>query len=148
MIPMRQPEGPYLSFVSDASGRQTTMEDDGYSAWLYLTSQDKHEVVADCFVYSRVELPELRVVPLGKSGPPLLLRQFATSCAVQQSVSEDSLRIEFSSDGHSAVVLLRDEPWTFVISNQKHGYSKSLSKAGPFGHPWDEQLFREYFQNI
>ena len=148
MIPPRQPEGPYLSFVSNASGRHATLEDDGYSAWLYLTSQDKYEFIADCLVYSRVELPEFRVMPLGKSGPPLLLRQFATSCAVQQSVAEDSLRLEFSSDGNSAVVFLRGEPWTFVTTNQKHGYSKSLSVAGPFGHAWDEQLYREHFQHI
>lgn len=148
MIPQRQPEGPYLSFVSNASGRHATLEDDGYSAWLYLTSQDSYAVIADCLVYSRVELPEFRVMPFGKNGPPLLLRQFGTSFAVQQSVSEDSVRLEFSSDGNSAVVFLRGEPWTFVTADQKHGYSKSLSVAGPFGHAWDEQLYREHFQSI
>ena len=148
MIPERQPKGPYLSFHSNASRRNATLEDDGYSAWLYLTSQSKYEVIADCFVYSRVELPEFRVMPLGKSGPPLLLRQFATAAAVQQSVSEDSLRVEFSSDGNSAVVLLRGEPWAFVTYEQKHGYSKSLSVAGPFGYPWDERLYHAHFQNI
>jgi hypothetical protein len=148
MIPERQPEGPYLSFVSNASGRHTTLEDDGYSAWLYLTSQSKYEVIATAFVYSRVELPEFRVMPHGKSGPPLLLRQFATAAAVQRSVPEDLLRVTFSSDGNSAVVLLRGEPWAFVTYDQKHGYSKSLSVAGPFGYPWDEQLYHEHFQNI
>src|SRR5437867_1427266 len=83
----------------NACGRHATLEDDGYSAWLYLTSQSKSEVIADCFVYSRVELPEFRVMPLGKSGPPLLLREFATPAAVQRSVLEDSLRVEFSLDG-------------------------------------------------
>ena len=148
MIPERQPEGPYLSFVSNASGRHATLEDDGYSAWLYLTSQSKYEVIADCFVYSRVELPEFRVMPFGTRGPPLLLRQVATAAAVQRSVPEDLLRVTFSSDGNSAVVLLRGEPWAFVTYDQKHGYSKSLSVAGPFGYPWDEQLYHEHFQNI
>lgn len=148
MIPERQPEGPYLSFVSNASGRHATLEDDGYSAWLYLTSQSKYEVIATAFVYSRVELPGFRVAPLGKNGPPLLLRQFATSVAVQRSVAEESLRIEFSADGNSALVLLSGEPWALVIYDQKHGYSKSLSVAGPFGFPWDEQIYHKYFQNI
>lgn len=148
MTPERQPEGPYLSFVSNASGRHATLEDDGYSAWLYLTSQSKHKVIATAFVYSRVELPEFRIAPLGRSGPPLLLRQFATSVAVQQSVTEESLRIEFSADGNSALLILRGEPWALVIYDQKHGYSKSLSVAGPFGYPWDEQIYHEHFQNI
>jgi hypothetical protein len=148
MIPERQPKGPSLSFRSNASGRHATLEDDGYSAWLYLTSQSKYVVIADCFVYSRVELPDFRVMPLGKSGPPLLLRQFASPTAVQRSVPEDALRVQFSSDGNSAVVSLRGEPWAFVTYDQKHGYSKSLSVAGQFGYPWDEQLYREHFQNI
>jgi hypothetical protein len=148
MIPQRQPEGPYLSFVSNASGRHATLEDDGYSAWLYLTSQSKYEVIATCFVYSRVELPEHRVTPFGTSAPPLLIRQHATSVAVQPNVPAESLRLEFSPDGNSAVVFLRGDPWAFITYDQKHGYSKSLSVAGPFGYPWDEQLYHEHFQNI
>lgn len=148
MIPERQPEGPYLSCHSKASGPHATLEDDGYSAWRYLTSQSKYEVIADAFLYSRVELPEFRVMPLRRSGPPLLPRRFATSAAVQRSVPEESLRIEFSADGNSAVVFLRREPWAFVTCDQRCGYSKRLSVAGPFGHPWDEQLYHEHFQNI
>jgi hypothetical protein len=148
MIPERQPEGRYLSFQSKASGRHATLEEDGYSAWLYLTSQSEYEVVADCFVYSRVQLPDHLVAPVGKNGPPLLIRQQATSIAVQRVVPAESLRLEFSSDGNSAIVLLRGEPWAFVTYDQKHGYSKSLSVAGPFGYPWDEQLYHEHFQNI
>lgn len=146
MLPERQPEGPYLSFVSNASGRHATLEDDGYSAWLYLTScSKKQEVIADCYVYSRVELPDELVMPFGKSGPPLLMRQFATAAAVQQSVPEDSLRLQFSRDGNSALLLLRGEPWALVTRDQKQGYSKSLSAAGPFGNPWDEEIYRELF---
>jgi hypothetical protein len=63
-------------------------------------------------------------------------------------VAEESLRIQFSPDENSAVVFFRDEPWAFVTYYQKHGYSKSLSQAGPFGCPWDEQLYHAHFQNI
>jgi len=147
VIPERQPEGPCLSFRSTVSARHATLEDDGYSAWLYLTSQSKYEVIADCFVYSRVELPDHLVSPVGKNGPPLLTRHYGTPAALQRSVPAESLRIEFSPDGNSAVVFLRDEPWTFVTYDQKHGYSKSLSVAGPFGYPWDEQLYHDHFPN-
>ncbi len=148
MIPARQPEGPYLSFRSNASGRHATVEDDGYSAWLYLTRQTKYEVVVTVFVYSRVELPEFKVMPFGKNGPPLLLRQFGTAVAVQKQVPEAALRIKFSHDGNAAVVFLRGEPWAFVVYDQMRGHSKSISKSGPFGMPWDEQLFREYFPDL
>src|SRR5213080_963348 len=109
MNPQRKREGPYLSFHSNASGRHATLEDDGYSGWLYLTSQSEYRVIADCFVYSRSELPDHRVAPLGRRSPPLLTRQFASSVAVQSAVSEESLRLKFSSDGNSAVVLIRGE---------------------------------------
>ena len=147
MTPVRKPEGPYLSFVSNASGRHATLEDDGYSAWLYLTSQSEYRVIADCLVYSRVEPPDHRIHPSGRGSPPLLLRQFASSVAVQPHVPVEILRLQFSVDGNSAVVFLRNEPWTFVTYDQKHGYSKSLSVSGPFGHPWDEQLYSERFQD-
>ena len=148
MIPERQPVGPYLSFHSNASGRHATLEDDGFSAWLYLTGQSKYEIIATAFVYSRVELPKFRIMPFGENGLPLLIREYATSVAVQPSVPADSLRLDFSSDGNSAVVLLRVEPWTFITYDQERGYSKSLSVAGPFGRPWDEQLYHEHFQSI
>jgi hypothetical protein len=148
MIPERQPEGPYLSFRSNASGRHATLEDDGYSAWLYLTSQSEYEVIAHCFVYSRVQLPEHLVLPFGREGPPLLIHQQATSVAVQPAVPAESLQLKFSSDGNSAVVLFRGEPWAFVTYDQQHGYSKSLSVAGPFGYPWDDQLYHEHFKDI
>jgi hypothetical protein len=45
-------------------------------------------------------------------------------------------------------VLLHGEPWAFVTYDQEHGYSKSLSLAGPFGYPWDKQLYHEHFQNV
>jgi hypothetical protein len=145
MNPQRQSEGPYLSFQSTVSGRHATVEDDGYSAWLYLTSQREYQIVATCFVYSRVELPEYRVTPFGTNAPPLLIRQLGSEVAVQPNVAVESLRIQFSTDGNSAIVFLRDEPWAFVVCDQKLGYSKSLSVAGPFGYPWDEQLYLEHF---
>src|SRR5262245_37739358 len=95
MIPSRQPEGPFLSLRSNASGRHATLEDDGYSAWLYLTRQSTYEVIATALVYSRVELPEYRLRPFGKNRPPLLLRQFATPAAVHQSVPEEALPLSF-----------------------------------------------------
>jgi hypothetical protein len=148
MNPQRQPNGPYLSFCSTVSGRHATLEDDGYSAWLYLTSQSEYKVIASCFVYNRVELPEHRVAPFDTSGPPLLIRQFASAVAVHPSVPAESLRLEFSTDGNSAVVILRGEPWAFITYDQSRGYSKSLSVVGPFGYPWNEQLYQDYFRNI
>lgn len=148
MIPERQPAGPYLSFQSFASGRHATLEDDGFSAWLYLTSQSEYRMTADCFVYSRVEPSDYRIMPHGEEGPPLLLRQFATPLAVQRSVCAQDLSLRFSPDGNSAFVFLRGEPWAFAIYDQNYGYSKSLSAAGPFGRPWNEALFQEYFHGI
>jgi hypothetical protein len=95
MKPQREPNGPYLSFRSTASGRHATLEDDGYSAWLYLTSQSEYRVIADCFVYSRVELPSHRIHPEGRSGPPLLRRQLASSVAVQPDVPAEILGLQF-----------------------------------------------------
>ena len=148
MNPQHKPEGPYLSFQSLASGRHATLEDDGHSAWLYLTRQTNNQIITSCLVYSRVELTEYFVAPFGKNGSPLLTKEFASAAAIQPIVSKDSLSLKFSADGNSVVVFLRNEPWTFINCDQTHGYSKSLSVAGPFGWPWNEQLYHDYFQDI
>jgi hypothetical protein len=147
-IPGRHLEGPCLSYRSNVSNRHATLVDDGYSAWLFLTNKSGSKVVADAFVYSRVEIPESLVKPFGENGPPLLVQQFATREALQKSVLPESLSIQFSQDGNSVAVFLRGSPWAFVIGDQERGYSKSISEAGPFGFPWDEQLYQQHFRGI
>lgn len=135
----------FLSVRSAVSGRHAVLEDDGFAVLLYLTESTDTKPVADCFVYSVVPPTEKLVSPHGKSGPPILLRSYASDVALQTEVPADAHRFEFSSDGHSVAMFVRGEPWAFIARDESRGYSKSLSATGPFGQPWSQQLFDALF---
>lgn len=88
------------------------------------------------------------VTPHGTSGPPILLRRFASEVGLQPEVPANSLRFEFSPDGESVAVFLRGQPWAFIARDERRGYSKSVSAVGPFGQPWNQHLFDELFPLI
>jgi hypothetical protein len=139
-------EGLFLSVGSTVSGRNAILEDDGFTMLLYLSGTCDTKPVADCFVYSLVPPTEKLVAPHGRSGPPILLRRFASEVALQPDVPANAHRFEFSPDGHSVAVFVRGEPWAFIARDEPHGYSKSISADGPFGHPWNQQLFDDLFE--
>lgn len=136
----------FLSVRSTVSGRHAILEDDGFAVLLYLTAPTDTKPAADCFVYSVVPPTEELVTPHGKSGPPILLRRFASEVALQPDVPANAHRFEFSPDGHSVAVLVRGEPWAFIARDEPRGYSKSISAVGAFGQPWSQQLFNALFK--
>jgi hypothetical protein len=86
------------------------------------------------------------VSPHGTSGPPILLRRFASDVALQPDVPANAHLFVFSPDGHSVAVFIRGEPWAFIARDERRGYSKSISAVGPFGQHWSQQLFDDLFQ--
>ena len=50
-------EEPFLGERHQLSGRTGTFEDDGTSAWLYLSAPGTTAVVADAWAYNRVPPP-------------------------------------------------------------------------------------------
>lgn len=140
-----EPERLFLSVRSTASGRHAILEDDGFAVLLYLTAPADTKPAADCFVYSVVLPTEELVTPHRTDGPPILLRRFASKVAVQPDVPADSHLLEFSPDGHSVAVFIRGEPWAFIARDERRGYSKCISVAGPFGQPWSQELFDDLF---
>lgn len=135
----------FLSVRCAVSDRHAILEDDGFAVWLYLTSPADTKPAADCLVYSVVPPTEELVTPHGTSGPPILLRRFASEVGLQPEVPANSLCFEFSPDGESVAVFLRGQPWAFIARDERRGYSKSVSAVGPFGQPWNQQLFDELF---
>lgn len=130
---------------SPVSGRHAILEGNGYSTLLYLTEPGSEKLCADCFLFSVVPPTEKLVKPFGEAGPPLLLRRFATPQAFQPSITADLLRLDFSADGHSVVVSLRNQPWALIARGVPHGYSKALSADSPFGNAWSDQVFKAAF---
>ncbi len=109
-------------------------EDDGTSAWLYLTAPDQTKPVADAWVYNRVAPPDA-VDRSDRSRPPALAKRFAGEGAVVMEPQRHEWRFRWSADGE-AVGLLRDGVVVAaILPGRKRGYSAGLAAECPWGSP-------------
>jgi hypothetical protein len=126
--------GPFISEQHPSSRRHAIFEDDGTSAWLYLTAPDEPRPVADVFVYNR-RTPVDRVGDSDRSHPPPIVTEFAAPGAVVDAPERSVWRLRWSADGHS-VALERDGVVVALIpSGQRRGFSSAIVADCPWGAP-------------
>jgi hypothetical protein len=132
--------GPFISEQHSSSQRHAIFEDDGTSAWLYLTGPNGPRPVADVFVYNR-QAPSDRVDKSDRSHPPPIVKQFAAPDAVVDDPGRSVWRFQWSADGNS-VALVRDGVVVALIrAGQRRGYSSAVVAECPWGAPLgDEHL--------
>ena len=136
-------EPPFLGEQHSVSGRRGTFQDDGTSAWLYLSEPGTGRVIADVWAYNRVPAPPLSKVGSYRPGPPPAAEGYAGPGALCPDPSAHRWELRWAADGES-VALLRDGVALALIARaERPGYSRLLAKPGPWGAVWDEQLFRE-----
>ncbi|MFX0060908.1 MAG: hypothetical protein ACFFC7_01835 [Candidatus Hermodarchaeota archaeon] len=139
----------FLSSYNELSKRYGVFEEDEIVGWLYLTAPNSEQPVADVFVYTLTEpISEASVDRLKSEngrGPPPLSREYANELSVRTNVTEDDLSFEWSRDGESICLLIHTRPVAMIIKNKKRGYSVGLAYSGPYGEPWNAELFRLTF---
>ncbi len=140
-------ENLFLSFYHEKSKRHAVIEDDGLTAWFYLhlPSDDPHStggVDADAFIYNREDLIDVSDVKGYKPNPPPIAKGYGHDISVCRTPTSYDWSVSWSIDGES-VVLFRDaEPWCFIVKDERKGYSKAIKTDGPWGHPWNETIFK------
>lgn len=127
------------------SGRVAVLEDDGTSAWLYLSEADSRKPIGDAWVYNRIAAPPTEAIKSYRGGPPPAAQGYASETALCEDPSSHDWSFVWSPDGESVAVAMDDEPVAFIIGGEKEGYSRELVKDGPWGHPWSDKLFRSKF---
>jgi hypothetical protein len=143
---------PRLAEFHNVSRRHCVFEDDGRSAWLYLTEPAGDEstyapIAGDAFLFNHADPVEPAFVKAcARRGeqPPISIG-LATSDAVCQQPSRWNWLLLWSDDGESVAVLRNSEPIAFIRRGEKHGYCKAVAKRGAFGHPWSQCLFDKEF---
>lgn len=127
------PEDAFLSEKNPVSHRWAVFEDDGSSAWLYLTEPDSEEIMADCWIYNRVQnpLPANRYASEGIAPPAPA--NYIGDAAVMNAVDVSNFRFVWSEDGESVSFLDGNSLLGFIAAGQKRGYSRNLNKVGPMG---------------
>jgi hypothetical protein len=142
-----QEERPFHSLQHPTTKRWAILEDDGVSAWLYVSEPNVPKPIGDCFVYNcqppQTKLPESQ----DRSGPPPIIGKFASSRAALADEFARSLRLSWTRSGNAAAVWLDHEPIAFLEVGQKRGVSRGIGTVGPYGHPWDESRFAELFSD-
>ncbi|QEL13939.1 hypothetical protein [Limnoglobus roseus] len=132
----------FLGEQHPVSGRRGTFEDDGNSAWLYLTEARTDRVIADAWVYNRVPPPSLSQVASYRPAPPPAAEGYASADALCAEPTAYEWSLQWSADGESVAVLRDGVALGLIARGGRPGFSRLLVKAGPWGQPWDEERFR------
>lgn len=138
-------ENLFLGIKHQASRRLAVLDDDGTSAWLYVTEPDSRKPAADAWVYNRIAAPPAEAIESYRGGPPPAAQGFAGESARCEDPSSHAWSFVWSPDGESVAVARDGEPVAFIVAGQKYGYSRNLAKEGPWGRPWSEELYLTTF---
>jgi len=137
----------FLDSKHAVSGRFAVLEEMGGTAWLYLTHPELPKPEKDAIVYTRNKLASMEEVQAEarRGQPPPLAKEYASEGAIIPYARLDEFNIKWSFDGQSVAVLRNNVPLTMILADANRGYSKALSKSGPFGEPWDQQIYERVF---
>ena len=133
----------FLGEQHPVSGRRGTFEDNGTSAWLYLSEPETPRVIADAWAYNRVPPPPASQVGSYRPNPPPAAEGYAGPGALCADPSAHVWSLRWSRDGESVAVLRDGLALAFIARAARPGYSRLLVQSGPWGLVWDEELFRE-----
>ncbi len=138
----------YVDSVSPTGLHQCIAEGDGRSVWMYLHDLRERTVVADapiCSLADLVALSHFKETYKGDGAAPLV-KEYSTARAVNTDLTNAMIAFQWANDGASVVALVEGEPCSMVVAGEKRGYSKALSKEGPFGQPWNQTQFDKAFK--
>jgi hypothetical protein len=128
------------------SHRWAVVADEGASVWLYLTESNGQRPVADCWLLNTVHAPKNLEAYSASKAPPPATRQYVDANAQAAAPRETAVRFQWSEDGESVAVFIKDEIFGFIAAGQKRGFSRHLVAEGPFGCPFDERLYGRLFK--
>ena len=135
----------FLSEMHPVSRRFADFEDDGISAWLYLTEPDTRRVVADAWAYNRIAPPRPEEVESFRPSPPPAALGFASETALCALPEKHQWGFMWSEDGESVAVTKDGQAIACIIGGESRGYSRELLRSGPWGNVWSDTVFDKCF---
>ncbi|HBE70915.1 MAG TPA: hypothetical protein DDW52_22445 [Planctomycetaceae bacterium] len=121
-----------------ASGNVVVFEDDGTSAWLYLLGRSDGKPISDVWVHNRVKAPNASEIKNYRDGPPPAASGFSDDSNICEAPELHDWTFVWRPDGE-AVTLHRDgHPVALLLASQRRGWSRNLTRNGPWGNTWDD----------
>jgi hypothetical protein len=136
---------PFLSEQHPDSRRWAIFEDDGQSAWLYLTEPDCTAPAGDCWIYNRIPAPDPSEIKAFRPGPPPAARGFAGPEALVLEPDVAHMRLLWAGDGAAVALLADGVPLGFLVAGERRGTSRHLARTGPWGNTWDQARYEAVF---
>ncbi|WP_404834143.1 hypothetical protein [Aeromonas media] len=109
-----------------------------------MTDSGSDYPAADCWLLNTVPSPEHLNGYRGDSAPPAILK-FVVPGSEGDAPLESDIELRWAPDGHSITLLVKGTPLGFIAQGNKHGYSKNLVTASPFGMPFEQELYERLF---
>jgi hypothetical protein len=128
------------------SGNYAYLDDDGDSAWLYLTGRGGLGIVADCWLYNRRNFDRSDLSSWPRDRPPPAPNDSIEARALRASPPPDAVSFLWNSGGDSVAVSVEEEVLGFIAAGSKRGHSLYLRTTGPWGSPFDGALFKRIFR--
>ena len=136
----------FISDVHPLSKRWAILDDNGNSAWLYLTVPGEQQPEKYAFAYSPVPPVEaLNIDAIQRGEPPILTTALASEDAVITGLDTAQVNFLWSADGESLALAYQGRLLAMIVAGSERGYSAALSREGEFGLPWDEAVFGQSF---
>jgi hypothetical protein len=135
----------FLSEQHPGSRRWAIFEDDGQSAWLYLTEPDCTAPAGDCWIYNRIPAPDFSEIETFRPGPPPAAREFAGPEALVLEPDLAHMRLLWAGDGAAVVLVADEKPMGFLVGGERRGTSRNLASSGPWGNTWDQARYERLF---
>src|SRR3954469_25209848 len=97
-------ENLFLEHEHRESGLVAVLEDDGTSAWLYLSEADSRKPIDDAWVYNRIDPPPAEAIKAYRGGPPPAAQGYASEDALCEAPLSHEWSFMWSQDGKSVAV--------------------------------------------
>ena len=134
----------FISLQNLISKRWAVFEDDGISAWLYLTEPNSEKPIADCWIYNRIPISPTE--DMGKFEIPLpAISSVTDNDAVYHSIDKEKLSFLWSKNGESVSLFYANVSLGFIHEANQRGYSYHLIEDCTWGNVFDYRLFRRTF---
>lgn len=135
----------FLDSQHPSSERFAVFEDDGTSAWLYLTECGTRKPIADTWVHNRIPAPAASEIKNYRGGPPPAANEYIHDGSLCETPSNSDWQFLWATDGNSVALSKDGQPVAFANTESKSGWSTNLIKSGPWGCIWDSALFDQLF---
>ncbi len=142
---LEMPEEVFLSEQHPVSHRWAVLEDDGLSAWLYLTGPDSEKPAVDCWIYNRTSNSEPAESYLSRGVAPPAPSECVGDAGLLTSPDGSSFHLMWSKDGESVALFDGSTLMGFIVSGRERGFSRNLGKAGAWGNTLDEDVYKAVF---